>query len=167
MQTAARTQAEVGHDYEHVTKAVTPGQILDLDPTRLKWYEIARRQAPVPAHIRELALRGLRSTGADGLELREELGFVILHRCGDDFYFLIVSTWRNDNELWQTVWAKNGDDDPAFRSWHTDGGHRPTFCVWELAAVCHERLAWSAYLRSERDDAARAAYLADVCDGDA
>ena len=85
----------------------------------------------------------LRSAGADGLRLRHELGFVILHRCGADFYFLIVSTWRNDNELWSTVWAKNGDEDPAFRSWPTDVGTIPTFCVWELAAVCFERRAWS------------------------
>ena len=37
-----------------------------------------------------------------------ELGFVVLHRCGEDFYFLLVCTWRNENELWETVWAKDG-----------------------------------------------------------
>ena len=38
-----------------------------------------------------------------------ELGFVVLHRCGESFYFLLVCTWRNENELWETVWAKDGD----------------------------------------------------------
>ena len=76
------------------------------------------------------------------------LGFVVLHRCGEDFYFLLVCTWRNENELWETVWAKNGDADVFFRPWPADGAHRPTFCVWELGAVCHERDAWTSYLRS-------------------
>ena len=39
---------------------------------------------------------------------------VVLHRCGSDFYFLIVCTWRNENELWQTVWYKDGDRMDAF-----------------------------------------------------
>ena len=68
-----------------------------------------------------------------------DLGFVILHRCGEDFYFLLVCTWRNENELWETVWAKDGDADVFFRPWAIDGAHRPTFCVWELGAVVHER----------------------------
>jgi hypothetical protein len=91
--------------------------------------------------------------------LADDLGFVILHRCGTDFYFLITCTWRNDNELWETVWAKNGAADAAFAPWPAAGGHRPAFCVWELGAVCHERRAWSRYLRSERDADARQAYL--------
>ncbi|MGH7936717.1 MAG: hypothetical protein ACREF8_06885, partial [Chthoniobacterales bacterium] len=36
------------------------------------------------------------------------LGFVILHRCGSDFYFLIVSTWRGNNEVWEAVFYKDG-----------------------------------------------------------
>ena len=73
---------------------------------------------------------------------------MILHRCGESFYFLLVSTWRNDNELWETVWAKDGDDELGFQPWPIEGTHRPTFCVWELGAVWHEQQAWSRYLRS-------------------
>ena len=94
------------------------------------------------------------------------MGFLILHRCGESFYFLIVSTWHNDNEVWQTVWAKNGDDDPAFSRWIVDDGHRPTFCVWELGAVWHEQQAWSRYLRSSRDEDAQFEYLADSYEGE-
>jgi len=45
------------------------------------------------------------------------------------------------------------------------GTHRPTFCVWELGAVWHEQQAWSRYLRSERDDAAKQTYLRDSYEG--
>ena len=65
----------------------------------------------------------------------------------------------------ETVWAKNGDADVLFRGWPTEGVHRPTFCVWELGAVGHEREAWMRYLVSERDDGARDAYLRDCYTG--
>jgi hypothetical protein len=161
---AART-FEVGGDYRHVAKVVHPGPRLSLVGTTLKWYEIAPADAPVPRDIRELARSHLRSAGARALGLRHELGFVILHRCGSAFYFLLVATWRNDNELWETVWAKDGDDDPAFRPWPIDLPHHPTFCVWELGAVGFEQRAWSDFLRSRRDGAARRAYLSRVFEG--
>ena len=91
---------------------------------------------------------------------------MILHRCGESFYFLLVSTWRNENELWETVWAKNGDGERRFRPWPIEGTHRPTFCVWELGAVWHEQQAWSRYLRSPRDEAEREAYVHDTFAGD-
>ena len=120
----------------------------------------------MPDRVRQLARRGLGDAVRLGeLRLGASLGFVILHRCGESFYFLLVSTWENDNELWETVWAKDGEDDPEFHPWPLDGTHRPTFCVWELGAVAHERLAWSAYLLSDRDDAARHAYLRDAFEG--
>jgi hypothetical protein len=154
----------VGADYEHVAKVVRSGPLLVVDDTTLKWYEIATEAASVPSGVRELAYeavcRGFRS---GELELDGDLGFVILHRCGQSFYFLLVSTWRNDNELWETVWAKDGGD---FEPWPADGPHRPTFCVWELGAVCHEQRAWSRYLRSHRDASARKTYLLDSYDGE-
>ena len=113
----------------------------------------------MPGPIRALArgsLRGAVDSGAIALD--DDLGFVILHRCGESFYFLLVSTWRNDNELWETVWAKDGDAS-GFHPWPLEGTHRPTFCVWELGAVWHEQQAWSRFLRSERDAEAREAYL--------
>jgi hypothetical protein len=99
------------------------------------------------------------------LELGGDFGFVILHRCGEDFYFLLVSTWQNENELWETVWAKDGNESFAFRPWPVEGTHRPTFCVWELGAVCHERQAWSEYLRSPRDATAKGTYLGSLYEG--
>ena len=148
--------------YRHVTKAVTPAPPITLGECTLKWYDVAPADEPVPSSLRVLARGNLRAAADTGrLDLDDDLGFVILHRCGESFYFLIVSTWRNDNELWETVLAKNGEDEVAFRPWPLEGTHRPTYCVWELGAVWHEQQAWSQYLRSVRDDAARQAYLQD------
>ena len=150
----------VDPEYRHAPKVATPQPSIMLRDAILKWYDIAPSEAPVPIAIRALARRCLRDgikTGA--LAVEDGLGFVILHRCGESFYFLLVSTWRNENELWETVWAKPDDSDVFFRPWPIDGTHRPTFCVWELGAVAHERVAWSSYLRSERDESARRTYL--------
>lgn len=154
-------------DYHHVSKLVRPAESLMLDDALLKWYDVAPADARVPSGVRALARRNLRAGVRSGtLELSGDLGFVVLHRCGDDFYFLLVCTWRNDNELWETVWAKRSDDD-EFRPWPVEGTHRPTFCVWELGAVCHERKAWTGYLRSARDEAAKLAYARDTFEGEA
>ena len=120
----------------------------------------------MPGPIRALArgsLAGPVDSGAIALD--EDVGFVILHRCGESFYFLLVSTWRNDNELWETVWAKDGDS-AGFHPWPLEGTHRPTFCVWELGAVWHEQQAWSRFLHSARDAGALDAYLHDVFAGE-
>ena len=116
-------------------------------------HRAARRRPSPDARSRDSRGAGSRTRcGSGSCGSERALGFVVLHRCGESFYFLLVSTWQNDNELWETVWAKDGDDDPEFHPWPLEGSHRPTFCVWELGAVAHERLAWSAYLLSDRDD---------------
>ena len=91
---------------------------------------------------------------------------MILHRCGESFYFLLVCTWRNDNEVWETVWAKDGEPMPPSGRGRSTGAHRPTFCVWELGAVWHEQQAWSRFLRSPRGRGARDAYLRDTFEGE-
>lgn len=152
--------------YRHGLKLVQPASSVALGEAVLKWYDIAPPDEAVTDEVRALARRGLaEATRLGELRLGATLGFVILHRCGDGFHFLLVSTWQNDNELWETVWAKDGDDDPEFHPWPLDGSHRPTYCVWELGAVAHERLAWSEYLLSDRDEAARRAYLRDAFEG--
>jgi hypothetical protein len=152
--------------YRHVAKLAVPGPALRVEGTVLKWYEVAPADAPVPAEIRTLARGALEGASAAWeLELADDIGFVILHRCGRDFYFLLICTWRNQNEVWESVWAKDGDADAAFRPWRTAGPHRPTYCVWELGVVCHESRAWTRYLRSPRDPESRRAYLEDGFDG--
>jgi hypothetical protein len=156
----------VGASYRHVSKTAQFGQSAALGNTLLKWYEIAPDGEPVPPSVSDLARLGLADAARLGeLRLGGELGFVILHRCGGGFYFLLVSTWQNDNELWETVWAKDGDQDRGFHPWPLDGTHRPTFCVWELGVVAHERLAWARFLSSARDRDSRLEYMRDTYEG--
>ena len=156
----------VPSDYRHAAKLARPGPPLPLAGAELKWYEVAPPASPAPDAIRALARECLAAAAERGeLAIEGELGFCILHRCGRGFYFLILCTWRNQNEVWETVWAKDGDADPAFRPWPAAGPHRPAFCVWELGVVCHESRAWSRYLRSDRGEEARATYLGDGFDG--
>lgn len=163
---SALEQTSVAADYRHAEKFANAEPSLALGDTILKWYDVAPDETPVPLAVRAVARRCLRDAArAGGLGALGELGFVILHRCGEDFYFLLVCSWRNQNELWETVWAKNGDSDVLFRPWLLEGAHRPTFCVWELGAVAHEREAWARYLLSRRDEAARDAYLRDCYSG--
>ncbi|MBA3243619.1 MAG: hypothetical protein H0T61_00380 [Actinobacteria bacterium] len=157
----------VSADYRHVAKLIRPAPAITLGEAVLKWYDIAPADGQVPSELQVLARGSLHAGFESGsLELAGDLGFVILHRCGESFYFLLVSTWRNDNELWETAWAKNGEGEVAFRPWPLEGTHRPTFCVWELGAVWHEQQAWSRFLRSARGAPAREAYLRDSFEGE-
>jgi hypothetical protein len=163
---ATTTLPGINPDYRHVEKSITPGAVLELGRYgTLKWYDIAAPDAPVPAEIGDLARECLVDEIMGGAIELEGLGFVILHRCGEGFYFLLACSWAGNNELWETVWAKDGDADPTFRPWPLARGHHPTFCVWELGAVWHEQQAWSRFLRSPRGAAAREAYLRDTFEG--
>ncbi|MGB2913712.1 MAG: hypothetical protein WBB81_09160, partial [Pyrinomonadaceae bacterium] len=90
-----------------------------------------------------------------------------LHRCGEAFYFLLVSTWKNGNELWESVYAKQNDGQADFAEFHLESPHHATFCVWELAAVWHEQQAWRRFLLSDQTESSRAEYLADHYRGQA
>ncbi len=158
------TAGAVRPSYEHVSKLVEPGRAVAVSGGLLKWYEISTAAKPVPAEVSALARDALPAAAPS---LPGELGFAIVHRCGESFYFLLVSTWRNENELWETVWAKPGEHEPAFLPWPLAAGHHPTFCVWELRAVCHEQAAWSRYLRSPRRAGDMETYVGDTYTGPA
>ena len=157
--------ANVSPGYAHRRKQATPGEALSLPGVTLKWYDIATAAAPVPAEIQGLAREFLRREAKAGrLQLEGDCGFVVLHRCGGgDFYFLLPCTWRNDNELWKTTYAKDGRGD--FGPFTVPGAHQPAFCVWELGAITHEQQAWDRYLFSGRDGSARHAYIDDLYRG--
>jgi hypothetical protein len=148
--------------YVHRDKVCAHGGIIAAGEARLKWYEIGYPEVAIDSGVRQRAKALIES-----LSLPAELGFVILHRCGGPgFHFLLVQTWRNDNELWETVYAKHDDADPGFSLFPLPDPHRGTFCVWELGVVWREQLAWRRFLLSARDDAAKAAYLAEIYEGD-
>jgi hypothetical protein len=152
-----KTDPGVDPGYRHVPKQVTPGEPAETEGALLKWYAVHPHDRPVAPEIERLA-RGYLAGGE--LEARG-LGFVVLHRCGSDFYFLIVCTWRNSNEVWQTVFYKDGDRMADFEVFPRDGAHKPTFCVWELVPVWHEQKAWERFLLSSRDEDAAQVWFRD------
>jgi len=148
--------------YRHYPKLVTPQAGIELNGARLKWYDVARAETPAPDNIRRMARDYLTSEAAAGrLELDAELGFVLLHLCGEEFFFLIVCTWRGSNELWESVYYKQDAAMAGFELSPRENRHKGTYCVWELGPVWHEKQAWVRFLTSARDDTAERAYLVD------
>jgi hypothetical protein len=153
----------VNDAYRHAPKRATARDAIETSGAVLKWYAVHSETQPVPDEITELARTYLSRTAMEA----KGLGFVILHRCGEAFYFLIVNTWRGNNEVWETVFYKDGAAMRDFALWPRDGLHKPTFCVWELAAVWHEKEAWERFLNSSRDQAAAQAWFEDRYSGKA
>lgn len=161
--TILKADSGIGVEYRHFSKRATPGEMIEPPGAVLKWYAVYPDDQPVPDKITQLARSYLTT---NPLEARG-LGFVILHRCGNDFYFLIINTWRNNNEIWETVFYKNGDAMNDFALWPRESMHKPTFCVWELAPVLHEQKAWESFLHSTRDETAARLWLSDSYAGPA
>ena len=154
----------VDEGYRHHDRIVEPGADLVLPEARLKWYELRRAEATVPAARRREARVFLgEEAGTGGLELGYGLGFVVLHH-SDVRTYLIVGAWRDNQELWETLFVREHAADGSFER-RRPGVDAPTLCVWELAPVWHEREAWVRYLRSARDEAAKRAYLEDRLTG--
>ncbi len=152
-----QTDSGIDSAYKHGPKYVTPGDVVEPSGAVLKWYAVHTQDRPVPEEIAQLARSYLMR---NDLEARG-FGFVILHRCGNDFYFLIVNTWRNNNEIWETVFYKNGNVMTNFALWPREAVHKPTYCVWELVPLWHEQKAWERFLKSSRDEAAAEMWRSD------
>ena len=146
--------------YRHEDKFVTAGPVVHFREARLKWYEIAPPHAPVDEDVRLLAQEFLQFEAVTrDWHLARELGFAMLHRCRDDFYFLILSTWRGSNEIWSTVYYKRDAAMHAFALFPREERHKPAFCVWEMAIAGFETTAWKWFLRSPRAVADEEDYL--------
>lgn len=158
-----RNDLGVKDEYRHAPKRVTPGESIETDGAVFKWYALNAEDRVVSDEIDRLA----RSYLARKTLEAKGLGFVILHRCGNDFYFLIVNTWRGNNEVWETVFYKDGEAMADFALWPRDGMHKPTYCVWELAPVWHEKESWEHFLVSARDGAAAEVWQRDLYAGKA
>jgi hypothetical protein len=157
------TLAMIAAEHQHAEKSIIPAGDLSLPGAQLKWYDIRAAGRVIPDGLRGEAREFLRAeTGAGRLEFRGELGYAMLHLDGEGF-FLLVCVWRNKDEMWQVLY---GHDDSGFHPYPPkDGALRPVQNVFELDATSHERRAWSRYLLSARDEAAKQAYLADKCTG--
>lgn len=155
----------VSTGYRHYQKRITPAPAFEAAGLHLKWYDIAFTFLAVSPELNAEARQFLSGEIESGqFRGAQELGFVILHDCGD-VVFLLASTWRNSNELWETIYVKQPDNRRGFEPMRHACHHKPTFCVWEMGAVAHEAQAWSRFLASERDDDAREAYFSDMYAG--
>jgi hypothetical protein len=153
----------VPEGYQYYQKLVTPREDLNLAQAYLKWYDIYPPDAAITPAQREES-RAFVAAEAQRLQLAQELGFVLLHRAGA-FLLLMVMTWRNTNEIWESVYVKDLDQRTGYRVQEFEGSHRGTFCVWELAPVWHERHAWVRFLASQRGEEAKLAYINDRFSG--
>lgn len=161
----AKQFSQVSQGYRHYDKTIHGHGVLEPASSRLKWYYIARGKQPIKLEIRDMAGEFLaRQTELIGVPAAQELGFVLLHRCGGGFYFLGLCTWRGNNELWKTqfYFDEGKAEMTDFALFTKDGQHKDTFCVWELAVVSHETEAWANYLRSGRTEQDADTYLTTV-----
>lgn len=145
--------------YRHYSKQVRRAPALTGPQIHLKWYVLA---VPERSHSTDevASAQAFIRDEIDGgrLDLRDEIGFVVQHRVATADFFYVCS-WNGNNELWETHYYRalaTGEFELA-----NHATKFPTFCVWVLAIVHHETMAWSRYLKSSRDAAARADYASD------
>lgn len=99
---------------------------------------------------------------ADQPTLNNEVGFIIVHRCSTQ-HLLLACTWREGNELWETVWE---DTSGTFVLLDRPSTHLPTYCVWEMGVVAHETRAWRRVLNDGVHDGSLDVYINDSLLGD-
>jgi hypothetical protein len=156
----------VDEGYHHVSKVVIPRRALALTDTYLKWYDLHRADQKVRAEVDTEAREFIAAeTAAGRLPIAGDLGFVINHLSGEHIHLLLVFTWRGNNEMWESAYYKDLRDDQPFRL-TPQGTHRGAICVWEFGAVAHEHRAWTRYLRSARDEAAKREYAESLFAGE-
>ena len=152
--------------YKYFKKIITPGIPLILPGSCLKWYDLY----PPDEEIKQIQVLEARSfveseVKSGRLKFEAELGFVILHKAGD-YLLLLVTTWRNTNEMWESVYLKKATITESYTPVISKNDHRATYCVWELGAVWHERNAWIRFIASGRENKAKLSYLNDVFIGE-
>jgi hypothetical protein len=147
----------VPEGYTYYEKIITPGEGLILPTAYLKWYNLYPEDAPITPE-QDAETRGFLTAQIEQLNFEGDLGFVILHRAGK-YLLLLLTTWRNTNEMWESVYFKEVDSSEGYVTVPQESLHKGTYCVWELGAVWHERHAWVRFLSSKRDGEAKLAYI--------
>lgn len=135
--------------------------IFTVGKTKFKWYDLADDPAeisPQDIHNARLCIE----YAEEDFQNIDDLGFVIMHRCGEN-YLLLVCTWRSENELWESVYY---DGSGNFEIWDRNKTHLPTYCVWEMGIVYHESQSWKKYLGSGREEKDKEEYLNDFFEGE-
>lgn len=154
----------VPEGYLYYQKTFTPREGLSLPTAYLKWYDLYPDDAPITPE-QFIESRAFVAEQVERLGFNGDLGFVIFHRAGS-VLLLLLMTWRNTNEIWESVYVKFLEQDGGYQTLpEVAATHRGTYCVWELPAVWHERHAWMRFLSSPRDVTAKLAYVNDQFEG--
>jgi hypothetical protein len=157
---------ELPGEYRHENRVSTPGGLLVLSNAIVKWSSVHRAGCPIAPEFTDAAHAfAQRLDRAGALRVEHGLGFVV-HHVSTNHAFLLIGFWRDKNELWMAHYLRAIDDPvDAFEPFPYDAISVPAACVWELSPIWHEREAWSRYLFSSRDAAAKRSYLDDQSSG--
>jgi hypothetical protein len=155
----------VPENYSYSKKNIAPGLLLSVPGACFKWYNLFPPGTEITQEHVEESREFIKSEAIAGrLKIESELGFVILHMAGD-YLLLLLTTWRNINEMWQSIYLKKADLPENYTPLIFNNNHKGTYCVWELGVVWHERNAWVDFINSKRDHGAKLTYLNDVFSG--
>ncbi len=152
--------------YVHHDCWVEPGELAVLPAAILKWYNVGRPGVAIPSTFEPGGRAFLDALASSGqFDFGHGLGWVLLHDCVATT-FLIVGVWNDANECRHTIFARDphGPVD-QFIPVEIGAVPKPMACVWELTPIWHERNAWSHFLYSTRDSAAKLEYLQDQLSG--
>ncbi len=153
-------------DIPIIKKRITPGSKLNLQDASLKWYNLYPPESVI-SHEQIMESKDfIRSEIRSGkLNFENELGFIILHKAGD-YLLLLITTWRNTNEMWESIYFKKAAGEDLYKPMKFKSDHKGTYCVWELGIVWHERNAWVRFIKSKKDNKSKLAYLNDQFSGE-
>lgn len=91
-------------------KYASPKGIFTVGKTKFKWYDLAKNPAEVSPEDIDRAKICIENA-KENFQNIEDLGFVIMHRCGEN-YLLLVCTWRSGKVfiMMETVHLKFGTE---------------------------------------------------------
>lgn len=136
-------------------------EILEVENSRLKFYNLAENLNDITKQDIDNAKEVIQKN-SEIFKDHKDLGFVLNHRCGDK-YLLLVCSFRNENEIWETVYY-NGSG--MFEIWERKPPHLPTFCVWEMGVVYHESKAYKEFLGTDMAEEDIQNYLNNIFEGE-
>lgn len=150
----------------HVARPVRSLGVRERAGWRLKVYGITTVGDRPPAGLVDAALRLVPDALPAPAESRDGparygIGFVVVHRA-DDFCFVLYDWWAGENEIHQRLYSAPLDAPEALALHPTPA----VFCVWEGAAVDHERRAWIEHVLKRPGAPDVAGYLGDFFEGD-
>jgi hypothetical protein len=143
------------------SKFASPQGVFEVGKTNFKWYNLAENIEDISSEDISNAKACIENAEEKFQDL-DDLGFVILHRCGEN-YLLLVCTWRSENELWESVY---NDGSGKFEVWERKNIHIPTYCIWEMGIVYYESTAWKKFLGTRREETEKEQYLNDFFEGE-